>query len=86
MTVAMTLLLSCGPTSPEAVMRACAERARAAAAPTGAVAVGIGSGGISSSLSLSVSGDYLRRRDPHDVYEACVRDRTGAGPTRPLVL
>ena len=47
---------------------------------------GVGSGGMSTGLSLSVTSDYLRGRDPQAVYDACIRAKTGQGPTRPLVL
>lgn len=80
------ILAACAPLSPEAAYRACAARAQAAAGPQGAAEIGVGSGGVSTGLSLSVTSDYLRGRGPQDVYDACIRARTGEGPTRPLVL
>ena len=65
-------LAACAPMTPAAVERACLDRARAAEGPRGAVAVGIGSGGgVNTSLAVSVSDDYLRGRDPREVYETC---------------
>ena len=80
------ILAACAPPSPEAAYRACAARAQAALGPQGAVELGVGSGGMSTGLSLSVTSDYLRGRDPEAVYDACIRAKTGQGPTRPLVL
>ncbi|WP_375263386.1 hypothetical protein [Palleronia sp.] len=80
------ILAACAPLSPEAAYRACSARAQAAAAPQGAAEIGVGTGGVSTGLSLSVTSDYLRGRDPGAVYDACIRARTGQGPTQPLVL
>lgn len=72
-------LAACGPTTPAAVERACHDRARAAQSPRGAVAIGLGSGGgVDTSLAVSVSDDYLRGRDPREVYEACRADGLAA--------
>jgi len=79
-------LVACGPVSPEVVARQCEDRARAAQGPKAAVAVGVGTGGTSASVGVGVSLDYLRGRDPQEVYETCVRERTGQPPIRPLVL
>ncbi|QMU58264.1 MAG: hypothetical protein GKR98_08695 [Boseongicola sp.] len=80
-------LAACGPVSPELAADQCEERARATAGPTGEVGVGIGSGGeVSSKISIGISSDFLRGADPHQVYESCVREKTGEGPIRPLEL
>ncbi|RVV96720.1 hypothetical protein EKE94_17320 [Mesobaculum littorinae] len=72
--------------SPELAARQCAERAQAAAGPTGSVGVGIGNDGPVSNLEIGISSDYVFGKDPYDVYDRCVRDKTGQGPIRPLVL
>ncbi len=78
---------ACGPISPERAADICEERARAAAGPTGEVAVGVNSDGkVRSSLSIGVTSDYLQGRDPYQVYDSCVRQKTGQGPIRPLIL
>ncbi len=63
---------ACAPLTPEAVRRACVERADAAGSPRGSVALGIGSGGMAGSLGIEVSDDFLRGRDPALVYERCM--------------
>lgn len=81
------LLTACGPVSPQLAAAQCETRARQATGPFGAVAVGFGSDGARSSrLKLGVSSDFLRGRDPYEVYDSCVRQKTGQGPIRPLVL
>lgn len=77
---------ACGPVSPELAARQCEERARQADGPFGEVSVGIGSGGARSRVELGVTSDFLQGRDPQEVYETCVRQKTGQGPIRPLVL
>ena len=80
-------LTACGPMSPERAADMCEDRARAAAGPTGEVGVGISSrDGVIGRLEIGVTSDYLRGRDPFEVYDSCVREKTGQGPIRPLVL
>ena len=72
------------PLSPLDAARVCEERARAAQGPTGNVSVGASSrGGLSSGISIGVTDDYLRGRDPFEVYENCVVARSGQMPVRP---
>lgn len=75
------------PISPERAAEICEDRARAAQGPTGRVSVGTNSnsGGFGS-VEIGVSSDFVAGRDPLEVYEQCVFDRTGAAPIRPLVL
>ena len=83
------LLAACGPISPERAADMCEERARAARGVTGEVGVGVGSGGnlhTNVDVGISISSDYIAGRDPYQVYENCVRQKTGQGPIRPLVL
>ena len=80
-------LAACGPVSPELAARQCEERANAAVAPTGEVGIGINNKGkVSTAFEIGVTSDYLRGADPYQVYEDCVRQKSGQGPIRPLVL
>lgn len=80
-------LAACAPPSPERVAEICEERARDAQGPTGGVTIGTNSetGGFAS-VEIGVSTDFIAGRDPLEVYEQCVFDRTGAAPIRPPVL
>ena len=75
------------PMDPEHAAQLCEQRARAAQGPTGSVTLGANSrsGGFVGG-EIGVTGDFLTGRDPHEVYEDCVRTRTGAGPIRPARL
>ncbi len=79
-------LSACGPMSPERAANVCEDRARAATGPTGEIGIGVGSDGASGSVEIGVTSDYIQGRDPYQVYEDCVRQKTGQGPIRPLVL
>ena len=86
-----TLFALCGcslpPQSPERAAEICEERARAAQGPTGRVSVGTNSNsGAFGGVEIGVSSDFVAGRDPLEVYEQCVFDRTGAAPIRPPVL
>lgn len=86
----LTLVLAaCGPISPQRAADICEERAQAAQGVTGEVGVGIASGGklhTDVDVGISISSDFIRGRDPYQVYDSCVRQKTGQGPIRPLVL
>lgn len=85
--LSLGLLAACAPPSVEQVVRQCEERARAAQGPTGRVAVGANSeDGPFAAVRIGITADALAGRDPIDVYEQCVFDRTGAPPPRPPVL
>lgn len=85
--LAALALAACGPVSPELAARQCEERARAATGPTGEIGVGISSSGdTAAGFEIGVTSDYLQGRDPYEVYESCVRQKSGQGPIRPLVL
>lgn len=81
----LPLVAACAPQPMDPVRAAdlCERRAQEAQAPTGRVGVGVNSnsGGFAN-LSVGVTGDYLAGRDPIEVYETCVRERTGAEPIR----
>lgn len=83
---AAALLAACEPVpmSPERAAALCEERARAAQGPTGSVTIGANSEeGPFAGAEIGLSADYLSGRDPLEVYERCVIDRTGALPIRP---
>lgn len=83
--VAVALAASCGPMTVERAERECFQRARLASSPRGAVAVGVGSGGHAhAGLSVSITSDYIQGRDPSDVYNSCVVQKSGQPPSRPL--
>lgn len=78
------LLSGCGPLDPEVVRLQCEERARAAQGPTGRVTVGANSdSGPYAGVQIGITADALAGRDPVDVYNRCVYERTGALPTVP---
>lgn len=84
--LAPLLLAACQavPPDPEQVALACERRAQEAQGPTGSATVGVSSdSGPFTSLSVGLSSDYLQGRDPLEVYDSCVRARTGAAPIRP---
>ena len=78
-------LAACGPISPERAAQECEERARQTSGLTGQARMGVGSGGVTTGLDLGIvlSSDTLRGRDPVDVYDDCVRSKTGHSPIRP---
>lgn len=87
--VAVLNLGACAPVpvDPERVAQQCEERARAAQGPTGSVTIGVNSrSGPSVGASIGVTGDFLAGRDPMQVYESCVFQRTGQAPIRPPAL
>ena len=75
------------PITPERAAENCEERARAAQGPTGSVSVGVNSNdGPRAGVAIGLSSDFLTGRDPIEVYNDCVFDRTGQAPIRPPVL
>ncbi len=79
------LLAACGPVTVEQAERQCFDRARLAAAPRGEIGVGVGSGGrVGTNLELNVSSDFLTGRDPSQVFDSCVYQKSGQPPSRPL--
>ena len=85
--VSLTMLLglaACAPMALERAEEVCFETARSAAGPRGTVSIGTGTQGPSASVELSVSSDYLTGRDPAEVYDSCVYQKSGQMPSRPL--
>ena len=87
--VLLLVLAACTPVpvTPERAAEICEEKARAAQGPTGRVTVGTNSnsGGFGG-VEIGVSSDFIAGRDPLEVYNQCIFDRTGASPIRPPVL
>ena len=80
-------LTACGPISPELAAEQCEEQARKAAGPTGEIGIGVNSDGrVTNRIEIGISSDFLTGKDPEQVYEDCVRRKTGQGPIRPLEL
>ena len=76
------LLAACGPIPVSEAERRCEEEARLASGPRGSVGLGVGSGGVVSDIDITISTDVLRGADPLAVYDRCVRNLSGQGPTR----
>jgi hypothetical protein len=80
----LLVLAACGPIPVSQAEDQCIETARLAKAPRGEIGIGVSSGGPSVSGGITVSSDYLRGRDPSAVYDACVVQKSGQLPNRPL--
>ena len=80
----LTVLGACAPVPVEQAERTCLRDAELAQRPRGAVAIGGGSGGAFGRVEVELSDDYLMRRDPSDVFNRCVVNRSGQMPTRAL--
>jgi hypothetical protein len=63
---------------------ACLRRAELAAHPRGEIGLGIGSDGPRGTLDIEISSDFIAGRDPSEVFAACVYQKSGLLPTRPL--
>jgi len=84
-TVALLPLGACGPMPVDQAERLCVEQANQALRPRGEFAVGVGSGGRAvGALDMTLSSDFLLGRDPAQVYDQCVKARSGQFPTRAL--
>ncbi len=81
----MLVLAACGPVSVQQAERECLPKARLAQQPRGEVAVGVDSNGrVGSRAEVTVSSDFLLGRDPNQVFETCVIQRSGALPSKPF--
>lgn len=82
--LAVLFLAACSPPTPEQAAARCEERARSAQAPDVGITIGASSNdGPFASGNISLSSDFLRGRDPLEVYETCVIELTGEPPIRP---
>jgi len=84
--VGLALLAACGPINPRIAADQCEERARQADGPFGELQIGTVGGRAAGSVEVGITSDYLSGRDPYEVYDSCVRAKTGQGPVRPLIL
>lgn len=81
----MLLLAACGPVSVRQAEQECLPKARLAQQPRGEVAVGVNSNGqVGSRVEVNVSSDFLLGRDPNQVFETCVIQRSGELPSQPF--
>ncbi|MDS9467204.1 hypothetical protein RGQ15_06410 [Paracoccus sp. MBLB3053] len=75
-------------TAPVSVQEAemtCLRDARDAVRPRTEIGLGVGSGGYRGGyVGVELSSDYIMGRNPADVFDACVRRRSGQAPNRPL--
>lgn len=79
------VLLACGPIPLPQAERECFQRARLAQQPRGEIGLGVGSDGkVRSRFEMTVTSDFLQGRDPSAVYDACVFQKSGQPPSRPL--
>lgn len=77
-------LAACGPVSLQQAERECYDRARLAERPRGSAIIGASNRGAVAGLQLDVSSDYLAGRDPAQVWQNCVYNRSGGQfPSRP---
>lgn len=69
----------------EQAERVCMVEALDARAPRTQVGLGVGSGGYRGGfVSVDLSSDQILGRDPSQVFDRCVLNRSGRMPTRPL--
>ncbi|QFG36978.1 hypothetical protein BDE18_1939 [Paracoccus pantotrophus] len=65
--------------------RVCMVQALDARSPRTQVGLGVGSGGYRGGfVSVDLSSDQILGRDPSQVFDRCVLNRSGQMPTRPL--
>ena len=79
------LCAACGTVPQQAAEQQCIEQAQLAQHPRGWVGIGAdnhGDAGIH--LSIGISTGFLLRRDPDQVYAACVQGKSGMYPSRPF--
>lgn len=81
----LPLMAACGPIPLADAERQCYSQARLADRPRGEVAIGMGSDGkVRGGLEMTVTSDYIMGRDPSQVYDRCVFNKTGGQmPSRP---
>jgi hypothetical protein len=75
---------ACGPIPVDRAEDQCFERARLAAQPRGEVGIGTTSDGPAVRGEVTITSDFLQGRDPSALYDACVFQKSGQPPRRPL--
>ncbi|MGL4321717.1 MAG: hypothetical protein ACRCS3_12725 [Paracoccaceae bacterium] len=79
----LLLLAACGPVSVQQAERECVQKARLAQQPRGEVGIGVDSNGrVGGNIDVTVTSDFLLGRDPAQVFETCVIQRSGQLPSR----
>lgn len=76
-TACLSALAACGPVSLQQAERECWQRAYEAERPRGSVALGASNHGGYAGIEIGVSSDYLAGRDPAQVFQSCVYNRSG---------
>ena len=76
-------LAACAPLPLADAERECLRDARLAERPGGEIGIFAGNGGVQTTVGVEISTDYLRGKDPEDVYQSCVLRRSGEMPRRP---
>lgn len=84
MIAGLLALAACGPIPVGQAEDQCVQQARLAKAPRGEVGIGISSDGPVANAEVTISSDFLLGRDPSAVYDACVVQKSGQMPVRPL--
>jgi hypothetical protein len=83
--IALVALSACGPIPVDRAEKLCLDRAYAATGPHGNVAFGANSAGqIGTKFELNISSDFIAGRDPSAIFDACVYQKSGQPPSRPL--
>lgn len=83
--IALLPLLACGPVSLQQAERECFARARLAEQPRGSVGLGIDSTGrVKPTFDVTISSDFIQGRDPSQIYDTCVMQKSGQMPSRPF--
>ncbi|MCF8511149.1 MAG: hypothetical protein K9G43_06865 [Rhodobacteraceae bacterium] len=82
---ALPPLAACGPMPVDQAEKLCVEQANLASRPRGRIALGAGSGARPvGALDVTISSDFILGRDPAQVFETCVKARSGKFPIRML--
>lgn len=76
-------LAACGPVPLAQAEAECYDRGQLAEQPRGTIRVGVGTDGPYLGGEIGISTDYLQGRDPSQVYDQCVYQRSGQMPSRP---
>jgi hypothetical protein len=86
MLVAVAVMVpACAPISRDRAEEQCFRQAQLAERPRGRIALGARSDGtVGGKLKVTVTSDYLMGRDPAALYDACVFNKSGQMPSRPL--
>lgn len=81
---AAAVLTACAPIPRDVAESQCFQQARLAKQPRGSVGLGVTSGGPAATGEITVTSDFLMGKDPSAVYDACVFQKSGQPPSRPL--